>query len=156
MTTVTLTSDLVNIFNYKSHPCNLDLWLREPKTNRCHVLTKSNQYVKYETIVINSPQYNKRNQFLWETKIVAFVTLTLDLVNTTSISVHVLNKSSHHEIYKSYVIDSSQYNHRKPFGLWTILFYKWALWPWHLTWITQTQWWSCTYQHQSACEMKAS
>ena len=37
----------------ESNPCDHDILPSDHKTNRGHVLTKINQYVKYERLVIN-------------------------------------------------------------------------------------------------------
>ena len=75
-TSVTLTFNLVNPISIGTR------WGRHN-----HVLTKTNQHVKYESSVINSSQNIERKQFFFYfTKMtLRLVTLTFDLVNPKSI-----------------------------------------------------------------------
>jgi len=64
-----------------------DLKACETKFNTWHVLTKTNQRVKYESVVINSYRDNERKPFCFVVLQVTHVTLTFDLVSPKSIGV---------------------------------------------------------------------
>jgi len=66
---------------FTNDSCDFDLWSSELKINRCHVPTKTNQHVKYETSVINNSEDNERNPLFYK---VTLVILAFDLVNLKS------------------------------------------------------------------------
>jgi len=61
----------------KNDPCDLDLWPCKLQTNKGHVLTMTNQHVKYESSMINI----KQKLFFLIFPAVTLVTLIFDLVN---------------------------------------------------------------------------